>query len=625
MGTPANANRETYGLGRKAALVLGFGMLVLFGMMQSSVLSRNLGSSGSSKVHKQMPFAKFHLASNETWSLTLGEDEPAVFYPPALEVRETYEMKDNLKWHDGKPAAEKHPEALEWFRFSNVLADPKNRLKKTSRKRLLMAQYSNHEEFAEIFKMTKLVNIAYAERWGHDIVFLNAQELPTTEANMATLVQLAWEEREKYDQLLLLDADAMMNNFREDVTTLFPGMEMMVAKRVVGRDDPRTWNVFGTVSLWNLRHLLVPRVQRTWSSRFEEEDPLITLAEQLKPYGESEVFTVTRQIGHFDSSIIKTIQYATKTHGVRKVAPQERIDRWSTEVKRTCKRWKLDCIEASPEQRRASQLPNIPTDCIERREPTWEWREQRTGEPKTQKRLLIAQFVSYGNYTKLFEMTGPINKLYAKKWNVDYVSVQGTTLTIDQDGGCEPPPQRAMFDKLKLLQMALHKRGSYDQLLLLDADAMIYDFDVDITTLAEDDDLLVAQRGAEKSSRTHTWNINNGIVLWNLHHPLVQAVSDEWDALSRSAVEEGDAHGDQHYLQAALREGNRQQFVRGLNQEFRYRRGTVVKHFTRRHANNEWNNTRVDERETDIELVVKEICEKHPTDCQNLEESVYRR
>jgi hypothetical protein len=63
------------------------------------------------------------------------------------------------------------------------------------------------------------------------------------------------------------------------------------------------------------------------------------------------------------------------------------------------------------------------------------------------------------------------------------VIVQGSTLMmVKEEGDCEPPPpQRAMYEKPELLRMALRKKDKYDQLLLLDADAMIYDLGFDIT------------------------------------------------------------------------------------------------------------------------------------------------
>ena len=75
---------------------------------------------------------------------------------------------------------------------------------------------------------------------------------------------------------------------------------------------------------------------------------------------------------------------------------------------------------------------------------------------------------------------------------------------MKEDGDCEPPPQRAMYDKLELLRIALRKKDKYDQLLLLDADATIYDLDFDIANLCEKDDILAAHRVSQKNPEPRT-------------------------------------------------------------------------------------------------------------------------
>jgi hypothetical protein len=267
-------------------------------------------------------------------------------------------------------------------------------------------------------------------------------------------------------------------------------------------------------------------------------------------------------------------------------------------------------------------------DCEPRRDPTWEWRKYSNDDGKTtraKKRLLVAQYSSYGKYGKLLELTSPVNKAYAKRWSHDFVIVQGSTLIVKEDGDCEPPPQRAMYDKLELLRMALRQKDKYDQLLLLDADAIIYDLGFDITELAEQDDLLVAHRVSQKNPDPHTWNVNNGIVLWNLEHPETTHVADEWEKLTRTAVSGGKAHGDQHYLQSVLKLQNRHEHVKGLAIEFFYGQGTIAKHFIRTHATNEWENNRIDDREVAIGDAVIEICQEFPSDCEALETTSYVR
>lgn len=334
--------RERYVVGRKVAIAIGFVMLGLLWFMQVSVYQGNTGSLRPALINKEMTKINFQLNPDEFWALKIagyrpkGDGKAMTLSSVALEQNNKHEIIEDI----GTPVVTTHPEALEWFRYSE---DTTNKRICKAQNRLLIAQYSNQGEFAEIFEKTRPINMAYAERWCHDIVFLHAQTLSLSEANPATLLQLGWENREQYDQLLLLDADAMMNNFRYDITKLFPEHEMLVAQRIEGRDEIRTWKVFGTVSLWNLKHLLTPRIQVTWSSRFEENDSMVGLGEQIKPYAETEVFTVTREFGHFDSSYIRTMQFATKNHGIRKIDPKTRVDRWAKETARNCKKLHLDC------------------------------------------------------------------------------------------------------------------------------------------------------------------------------------------------------------------------------------------------------------------------------------------
>ena len=278
-------------------------------------------------------------------------------------------------------------------------------------------------------------------------------------------------------------------------------------------------------------------------------------------------------------------------------------------------------------------------DLLPRREPLWEWHINSNtivtkGNPAN--RLLIVQYSSYGNYARLLELTSPINKAYAKKWSFDYAILQGTTLLISEldEKGCEPPPHRAMYNKLEVLRMALSKRNEYDQLLIMDADAMVYDFSYDITSLirSKETDLLVAHRVREEKSTPHTWNINNGITLWNLHHPDIQLVFDKWYSRTRKGVLYKLTHSDQHYLHGVLKNhdnGRLIHTVRSTSKEFKYGSGTVAKHFIRMVKDDregQWTNStklRIGAREIAINETRDEICSKYPSDCEHLETAIY--
>lgn len=340
-------SQERYMVGRTVAIVMAFGVVVTGWIMHSTIFSQNItlpvpGAPVTFLKERTVP--KLQLDPDEFWKLKIsgvrakGHAGTAKFDAAALEILD----EDNLKGQQGKSLMETHPEAFEWHKYSEN-AQESGKKHMTASKRLLIAQYSNRGEWADILPLTKPVNMAYAKRWGLDIVFLNAQQLSVEEANPATLLWLACENRDKYDQVLLMNADAMMNDFNADVTTLFHENEMLVAQRIEGSDLVRTWKIFGTVSLWNLNHLLTPRIQVTWSNRFHENDPMIDLSEQVKPYAETEVVTVTRQIGHSDASYVRTMEFATKDHTVRNVDIKTRIARWAKVAKKTCSKYRIKC------------------------------------------------------------------------------------------------------------------------------------------------------------------------------------------------------------------------------------------------------------------------------------------
>jgi len=133
------------------------------------------------------------------------------------------------------------------------------------------------------------------------------------------------------------------------------------------------------------------------------------------------------------------------------------------------------------------------------------------------RRLLIAQYSGKGSYLRLLREVEPINKAYAKRWGHDYTTLIGTALKFpgfmyddsnnnninddnqycrnyinNTDGTNNTMSSRqhynyeaqSTFNKIPLLFKAIEESPqSYDQVLILDTDTMIVDFDYDITSL----------------------------------------------------------------------------------------------------------------------------------------------
>jgi hypothetical protein len=208
------------------------------------------------------------------------------------------------------------------------------------------------------------------------------------------------------------------------------------------------------------------------------------------------------------------------------------------------------------------------------------------------------------------------------------------------------PESRATYNKLAILALALSER-QYDSLLILDADAMLFDFSRDITTLLPPDILpsgtasltepIVstgsssrAKRGAllvaHKTNRSDvpaTGSINVGVTLWNLRHPLTPALLDRWKLMCELRMWSGRGDDDQAPLQSILKNdldaAKRERVVYAISKEFAYDNGLFVKHFIRP-ARSAWN---VSERTQQYRLMrmqqaAEEICSHDSSVCNLL-------
>jgi hypothetical protein len=179
------------------------------------------------------------------------------------------------------------------------------------------------------------------------------------------------------------------------------------------------------------------------------------------------------------------------------------------------------------------------------------------------------------------------------------------------------------LSKIALLLRALERKDEYDQFLLLDTDALMYDFETDVTTLLSDEDMVAAHR-VHTHDVKRTWDINAGVMLWNLHHPLTKSVIRSWKRLALQTVDEDDFRGDQLPLQKILKQGKLREQISSLQEEFAYGHGTVVKHFIRSKGHKDWKDPNVvDARVSRMKQAIADVCQKYPALCDQIERVKY--
>jgi hypothetical protein len=126
----------------------------------------------------------------------------------------------------------------------------------------------------------------------------------------------------------------------------------------------------------------------------------------------------------------------------------------------------------------------------------------------------------------------------------------------------------------------------YDRLLILDADAMMYDFSQNIATLLpEDDELVLVAHKNHADDPEATGSINIGVSLWNLRNPYTPYIVQRWRQKCWDRIRNQRNDDDQAPLQEIIKydldDKRREQVVLALSEEFRFGKGTFVKHFFR--------------------------------------------
>jgi hypothetical protein len=559
-------------------------------------------------------------------------------------------------------------------------ADGSSDYYRQGRRRLLIAQYINSQD-SLLGQVISRINRAYASKWQQDYVLLLLNDKSSNNCHLRqqhrrSLLHLAYYDDDdddhhaknrrrtnnkknhntttktarRYDQILTLDGNSVIFDFDRDITGLMPyyndhdhDHEMIESASASSALLPtllRWWRWESSskpsTTLWNVKYLLRPMMPG--DDELEGDDDTSTTTTSsfvLRRWGATLYDTLFRkktralrlshnEFGGPSATVVRTLQ-----------PHKEDWTSMDDTIGHICLSEPSICNNNNNNNNNNHNTNNNNATGGGLRPPRWDWRYYSKNKNNlASPRVLLAQYSAFGTYAKLLELTAPLNKAYAKQFHYDYVALQGSTLQLPRDAWYPPPEERSRFNKIALLQTAV-ARG-YDRVLLLDADAMVYDFSKDIVTeyLPQKNDYLLAAHRVEESDGRHAWNINNGVTVWNLRHPNAVEVMDGWEERARLFLQTNPTtrsymlRGDQSFLHGVLKRGNLRNVVYSYSQEFQYRNATVVKHFIREgldwKKDDVWKRTSLDSRSENIEKARREVCDKYvELSCQDLETTVY--
>lgn len=272
-------------------------------------------------------------------------------------------------------------------------------------------------------------------------------------------------------------------------------------------------------------------------------------------------------------------------------------------------------------------------------------------------------------YDRLLQQTSLVNQAYCRAWKCDYWILRGipfqngsdttsssgetataiiterhiveghrqrevvppdfspilsvtTNKTFDQAHADETaiPASRSTYNKIVILELALQE-GRHDRLLLLDADAMVYDFDRDIAAAVPDNRVFTAHR--THGNVTNTGSVNVGVTVWNLRHPLTPMIVQRWKQSCLARIRDNKHDDDQAPLQHFLKElpdAQRDRVVYAIPDELGYAKGAWIKHFIRRSDDWRAGRLRGDERQAQITAAARTVCRRYYPVCEEEED-----
>jgi hypothetical protein len=471
---------------------------------------------------------------------------------------------------------------------------------------------------------TRQANLDYAERWGHDYVQLFYDDRKGSSSSIinqtSLLVDALTTHAKEYHQLLFFPHEGvMMNDFTIDI-----------AKKDHNHGDTKKSAV-----------VVASHCQETTTTKIRQgQEPLLLFWKDR----------ITLWNLRADLSTLLSLATTQEHHPT--------LDHHHNNINAN------PAVSCFPNDHGDADVTFCDSHRVEHHPAQWEWhnyssssssiatttRQQTTTTATTRKQLLIAQYSGAGPaYSKMLDVTSRISKAYCRRWHCDVVTLKGMAWKVPvYDDICSPPVHRASFGKIALLQTALELGRQYDQLLLMDADGILFDWDQDITKLLlldddNDDDnhnrYLLTGHKVHSKDLNETWCVNNGVTLWNLNHNLTRFVADDWSRRSsqkiilafqkwndmdvRTRVKRGlvlqpRRVGDQETMHDSLRENRLSWAVYGSTQEFRYANGSVVKHLLRS-DNTQWNiRNDTDTRYQQLVDLSNELCRTYHPACEGI-------
>lgn len=136
--------------------------------------------------------------------------------------------------------------------------------------------------------------------------------------------------------------------------------------------------------------------------------------------------------------------------------------------------------------------------------------------------IVIVQTCDGQVYKPILDLSEQVSKAYCNKHGYFYYRYDGVVRGVH--------PWHAAFNRIYIFEAIAREHPNIKWILYMDADAVIVDLEKPLDSFLDDNYAVIGCKGGSDDPRAY-WDINNGVMFLNLHHPAANDIIQKWKQL----------------------------------------------------------------------------------------------
>ena len=371
---------------------------------------------------------------------------------------------------------------------------------------ILVIQSCDGKIYKPMLDLVEPVNRDYCTRMGYGYKRYDGIRLPTKAPHPSyaacNRIYLLQDELlyNNYDWVLWMDADALVVDPTQPVDEFLDNSRAVIACRGASNAEDNWYDLNNGVCFYNLKHPKTAELVGLWQSYAEAAVKNI----EEKGLSDQVSWDIKNPVRISDQHLLHKAIRTIGDHKLCKIYVGKEYDLFNYSGRFIKQVLRCETFEA-----RMNYIQKLV-----------KYRKQM-------EKVLIIQSCDGQAYKLMLDVVEPVNRKYCEKLGYDYKRWDGLKIKAR-----DPKPFYATTNRVYLIQEEL-KRGYYDWVLYIDADAVVIDRNRPLTEFLDPSRAVVACRGGSVPEY-YWWDLNAGVCFFNLRHQKIKQLVNSWQEFIES-------------------------------------------------------------------------------------------